>query len=276
MQRLFRGRLRCGWRVVALVAVAAMPRVSRAAQSEILFFDPDANHQALSTITKLFTEYISTATAEKHRLRPVQHQQDFEKLASANESKFAIVSSSYLRDSPNRKFTPIMVPSAEGKVTFRKVLVLRANSAEKDLSRQTIAVTIAGSNVKAIGDQVLAVLAKSGIKTEGARILKVSKDVDGLLGLAFGRVGAALVRPHTLEVLKRINPAMVGGLQVVFKTNEILYSPFCLIEGRSTPEEREKIIGALKQMNASETGRQALKFLAFDDWVPFEAWMLKK
>jgi putative tryptophan/tyrosine transport system substrate-binding protein len=249
------------------VAAPAKPPERERATRTVVFYDPDANHEALVRITSWFTEFLNQIDP-KLRLQPVRGAAAFEKLAKAGEADFAILPESYVRRKQRSgMLTPVLVPSAKGSVHYKKALF-----AQQDGGRYaSIAAAVPG---KAGGD-VLKSLESIGVDVTGVTIIPVSKDIDALLALVFGQVDAALVVPESLEVIKPIHPGAEESLHKVRETKPILRSPLCALTANVDPAYQERVVAAVRKMSANSAGVRAMRTLGFDAWVPFEAAMLK-
>lgn len=257
---------------LALVAAAAPPTAGEPADL-LLFYDPDANHQAIVNITSWFNTYLRDSGSGLS-FQPVKDRAAFESLLGEPSTKFAIVSSAFLREGKEKGLSALLVPSSSGDVYYRKKLIDRGQGQLGDLSGANIAATVTDRSRG--GEVVLESLRAAGIEIGSAHIIPVSKDIDALLALSFGQVQAALVTPSSVEVLKRINPAAVASFRTVLETKPILRSPLCSVTKNTTAEEREKITAAIKKMVEDENGRKATRTLGFDQWVPYEPRMLQK
>ncbi len=241
----------------------------------LLFYDPDANHQAIVNISSWFNNYLRDSDSGLS-FQPVKDRKTFEKLLRQPTTKFAIVSSAFLRDSRGKGLNALLVPSMAGDVYYRKKLFDKGQGTAGDLSGANIAATVTGADANKGGESVLAGLRRTGLKLTNAHIIPVSKDIDALLALSFGQVQAALVTPSSVEVLKRINPAAVASFRAVIETKPILRSPLCAVTDNTTVGERDAMSRAIATMGEDENGRKAMRTLGFDQWVTFDLSMVKK
>ncbi len=256
------------------LALTAHLAPQAAAAKTILFFDPDANHQAILHIKAWFNEFLRDANSEL-TFQPVLSAGALETMLRDPTSAYAIVASSYLKER-RAAFEPILVPTSHGATSYRKLLVDKGEGATKDLSAKTLAATLAGEDAAATTKALLAGLKEGGVQVTGTIVVPVSKDIDALLALSFGQVDAALVTPESLEVLKRINPTAATSFRTVMRTRAILRPPLCVLPGRTTPAERAKLIELLRRMSAHASGLKAMSSLGFDGWLVFEPAMLEE
>jgi ABC-type phosphate/phosphonate transport system substrate-binding protein len=245
-----------------------------AASRFLVFYDPNANHQAILNITSRFNRFLKDA-APSLRFQPVQKRAQFEALLADPRTVLAIVASSYLEEGARTDLTPVLVPSARGDVYFRKRLVDRGKGKPGDLRGKRVAAAATTSVQVDAAREVLRTLQAGGLDVTQVIAIPVAKDIDALLALSFGQVEAALVTPESIEVLKRINPSAAASFRTVFETSPRLRSPLCSVGARLPRPELDALVAALLQMHAHESGGAAVKILGFDRWVPFAAGMLK-
>jgi hypothetical protein len=253
---------------VTLLMVCLVPRVGSAAEPKFLLYDPDTNHGDIVAITAAFNKFLA-GIEEGTTFQAVQKPEAFVSLAKDEQSKFAIVSSAYL-SAKDVKLTPLLIPSLHGDIYYRKVLLSSTQMASsKDLRSKNVAVTGAGNPTLAKRTQDE--LNDAGVT--GAMLINVPKDVDALLALYFGQVDAALVAPASIEVLKRVNPSAVTSLKVLLETKKILRSPLCVISDRADSQEAQKMLTAFKGIAGTPQGRDLMRHMAIDSWVPYQSWM---
>ncbi len=245
-------------------------------QENIVFFDPDANHQKIIQITRWFNDYLET-TPIKARFRPVQNVETLWKLAESGAASYAIVSSQYLSTRRGRQLEPVLVPAQKDDVYYRKVLVVKNEQMAADLSRRTIAITVSGQEPREFFRDTLEKLEKKAIKTQDTRFLQVKKDIDALLALAFGRVDAAIVTTATFGVLSRLNPVAAKSFHRVGEIDKILRAPLCAIKGGRGGDAvaTAALVEAFKKMAGSPDGEKVMSTMAIDSWVSFKPEMME-
>ena len=244
------------------------PRVRKPREGRtVVFYDPDANHEAILQITNWFSEFLRSVDPQL-KLQPVRSIGTFEKLARNGQADFAILPSAYVqRRGKAGNLVPLLVPSYKGDVRYRKVLFAAAGSEKM----ATVAATSAGGGAA----DVVRTLTASGVKMEGVTVIPVSKDVDALLALVFGQVDAALVMPESLEVIKTIQPGAENAIRKLSETKPIVRPPMCAISDVATPELQTKLVAAMKRMNTDAAGARAMRTLGLDAWVAYDPSMLR-
>lgn len=254
----------------ALLALACALVGASDGRHGLLFYDPDANHQAIVDITSAFNGYLARVSGAL-TFQPVQDRAAFEGLLRDHQGEFAIVSSQYLRQS--KGLSPLLVPTAKGDPFYKKLLVDTGNGAAGALEGKAIAATLTGEDRS--GQAVLALLREGGVKVNGAVIVPVSKDIDALLALSFGQVQAALVTQASIDVLTKLKPRLVADIRTVYQTPRILRSPLCAI-GDVSSDRKKEFVDAMRSMASDTEGSAAMRTMGFDQWVSFDPGMLRK
>ncbi|HET6346153.1 MAG TPA: PhnD/SsuA/transferrin family substrate-binding protein [Myxococcota bacterium] len=255
-----------------LIGAVTLPAAASASPRQVLLYDPDANLSDIVEIAAAFSRYLQR-TGENWTFQAVQRRDTFEALLKEPGSEYAIVSAAYLRTAAEANMTPLLVPADHGDVYYRKQLVTAAKVDARALSGRNIAVSGAGDERSAETQAVLADLARAGV----AKPLLVSlpKDIDALMALYFGQVDAALVVPHSIEVMRRISPKAVASLEVLHETRKMLRSPLCVVGKISGDKQKEPLVQYLQGMAADPDGKEIMRRMAFDAWMPFQSDMLR-
>lgn len=238
--------------------------------SQLLYFDPDANQEHIVAVSALFNKYLET-TAPGTVFEPIASQDAFEKRANDPLAKFAIVSSSYLRQHKSMALNPLLVPEVSGSVYYHKLLVDNGEGAPMQLNNKTVAASVRDEEAKG----VLNYLKGQSIQVDGAFVVSVTKDVDALLALTFGQADAALVTENSIEVLKQSNPNAASKFRILMRTGDFLRAPLCEVGKRVSASERASMIKVLSSLDSDESGKRLLQVLGTQRWVPFSPGMLK-
>ena len=266
-----------GAALIALALVAAGPSPVAAQENgagRIVYFDPDANHQAIVNIATWFTDYLASASVELV-FQAVESREAFERLLADPKTRFALVSSSYVATADAR-LDPILVPQVGGDPFYYKVLIDVGTGDGRELSGKNLAASVIAKPGSSNFKELLQGLAAGGVRVDGVHVIPVAKDIDALLALSFGQVQAALVTPESVEVLKRINPGVAAKFRAVYRTSPILRAPMCEVGKKSSARERANLVSALQRMSQSDDGRKAMRTMGFEGWLPFQPEMLKR
>ncbi len=256
---------------VGLVLILAVSDASAAAEKHVVLFDPDANHDAIVSITGTFNEYLRRSGGNL-KFQPILRQKDFDEALRHPDTELAIVASDYLSRTKEGELVPLLVPSSNGDPYYRKLLVDRGKGTAGVLDGQMIAAT--GEDQS--GKTMLALLREGGLGVKNAAILPVQNDINALLALSFGEVAAALVTPSSVQLLRDVNPGLVQGLRTVYQTPRILRAPLCVAHNRIPVAKRKEVVELFRKMMGDPGGERVMHTLGFDQWQPFEPGMVKK
>ncbi len=239
-------------------------RASATTGATIVLYDPNTNYQAVDQILTWFNRYLAERLPG-YEFVVVNNPSVFRELLGRETTAFAMVGSALLQRDHGIALEPLLIPTAGGERTFRRVLVDLGAQVQPDLRGKRIAAALAVGESE---QPLLAQLAAAGLKVEGALVLRLSKDIDTLLAINFGQAQAAVASESSLEIFHRISPATAGQLRVLWKSEPVLRPPLCAIGARRPPNERRQVIEALMQMGQSDQGRKAMLSLGFDSWTP--------
>jgi len=242
-------------------------------EGQVLLFDPDGSYGNLQELTSYFQKFLDKQSPG-WTFQAVRQRSVFEDLVKQPGKRLAIVSSEYLRSGGTGKLTPLLVPAVGDDYYYRKLLVDNGTGDKKALADKSIAVT----NVNgAASPQARALVAELGsLGATNASLVNVPKDVDALMALYFGQVDAALVTPSSIDVLKRVNPVAAGALRVLFEFGKLLRPPLCAPMKSMPPAQVDAMTKIMKSMSEDTNGKEVMRRMGFDNWVPFAQDMLKK
>ena len=239
----------------------------------LVFFDPDANHQAIASITSSFNRFLRQVDPGLS-FQAVQSRERLRGLLKEPRVVLAFVSAGFVATARAPRLRPVLVPASQGDITLRKVLYHVGRARGRNLNGLRIAASASHQDPRQASDQILRQLRTLGIETEGSIAIPVAKDIDALLALSFAQVDAALVTATSVAVLRRINPGALETFEAVLETSS-LRSPLCMVADRLSPEREAHLIQEIRAMNKHPDGRRAMLSLGFTEWVTFEEGMLE-
>ena len=202
------------------------------AEMQLFFFNPDANVKEFTRLVGSANGYLQSAGVDA-KLQPFVKAEAMEGMVAAKKAPFAIVSSWYYNIAKDAlSLEPLMMPSTGGKTVYKKVLLVRSGSATDvaAVSGKLATTSLGKENQKFLNDFVFK---GACLNVGGLNIIWVQKDIDALLALKFRQVDAALVVERNVEILKKVSPQTVAGLEVIFTSPEIPESPLCALSGNA-------------------------------------------
>jgi hypothetical protein len=250
--------------VVAASLSAHGARAAGAAPATLIYFDPDANYQAMPEIISTLERALQR-TAPELRVIGAHDQTRLASEASGKGASFAFMATRF--NLPASPCTPTLVPEAQGKRSYRKVLLDLGRGKADNLMGKRIATTGIGSGGQGV-DAVLASLAQAGIGVKGAVLLPLSKDIDALFAVALGQADAALVTRDAIAFLREVDPTSAKNLRELWTSPEIEFPALC--ELRNVEQAlRTKVIDAFLHFHETREGQAVLAIMGFERFVPY-------
>lgn len=269
-----------GWLAPAILGLPGAGALAQeaAAPAEILtveprrpgallyFFSPDWRPTDLGKLTGAVEHALASGGLEVS-FQAFTRYEDFERQIIAQPPVF-LIAPAWLEGSAaaalGLDLTVVARPIRQGKSTYRKALMTRANvDSIDDLARGSIAATL---HSMGSGDPA-SLLGVFHLAPESAKVVAVPKDVDALLALSFGQVDAALVTSEQYEVLAATNPAEAERLRVLAFSPEVKLPPV-FASSSADPQLRDRLRDLMVRLPELTGGAGVLGMLGFDQFVP--------
>jgi hypothetical protein len=231
----------------------------------LLLYAPEVAPAAQPDAARLFDRFLQESDSGLS-LQLVLEGAAFARLLQAKETHFALVSAGDLADA-GAALQPLLVPTAHGAIRQPWLVVDRGVGEPGQLDGVDLAATVRSASPLLGGVALLASLRAAGLRVAGAHVIPVARDLDALLALWAGQVQAAVVRPASLELLARADPAAAATLRALPTALTALHPVFCAVVANTTVEERRAVAHLLLHMRDERSGRLALGRLGFDDFV---------
>lgn len=255
-------------RAVAAFLGLVIAAQAGAEQRWVYHYDPDSAPRDAGRFKAVVAAFLD-GVDEKLSFQPFRRLVDFEKRLEEQRPAYLTVAHSWFRKNRERlSLKPLLLPSRRGEQTFRKVLVARsAGITVEQLAGRSVAAT--ALDAEASFQTLLGTLK---VSPKDLRVVSVTRDVDALLALAFGQVDLALVRPRSIDRLRKVNPNAVFGLRTLFTTPPVYRPPICEV-GSQPKALTARLVDALRKAPKSPLGKRTLRIMGFDRWdaVPKEA-----
>lgn len=253
-------------RRVTTIALACflltIPARADAARSKLFFFSPDFSPGNLSILTQAVDAYLREAGTDTDFQAFVRFE-DFRREVAAQQPDFVIVPDwAATRTCVGIDLIPLAQPVRGGESFGRKALIARPEvKTLAELRNASIAATLppggspAGSGLDRIRRQ-----------QPGVRIIRVPKEIDALLAVAFGQVDAAYVSTRQFDMFAGVNPKLGSGLKEIGYAENM---PFPLIYATANADTTEtaQLQKAIAGVSTSGTGKRLVGLLGYDGWV---------
>jgi hypothetical protein len=240
-------------RAALLLALLLWARMA-AADPEVALFDPDANLANVSALRSAVGSFLRTIDDGAH-FQPFGKVGDLKRHLEQAPVQFVLLNTLYVGELGKLKLTAAVIPLRGGAATYHKVLLVRRGTDPRAI--KIVATT--SPPVEVTG------LVAGGRTFEDALVLRVSKGIDALLGMALGRVDAAYVTPETVQALTSVDPELAASLVEIFRSPAIPNPPLYVV-GDVPPALVKRVVAAFLAMDATPEGRAVLRTLNYTGW----------
>lgn len=237
------------------------------ARQTILYYDPDANYDAIPRIVESLNLYLSEQLPG-YVIQMTSDPATTTETIKSGRVAYAILGADFVESSKSLGVSPLLVPQYKGSVYYNKLLVDRGNGAPGDLRGKRIAAAT-GDSRAGVADRVLDLLKRAGLQVDDAVFLGTSKDLDALLAVIFGQADAALITSNSLNTLKLVNPAAAKTMRSVWTSGNILRPLLVAIRGNDHGIKREEVMKAFSSIPDNPTGRSAMQAMGYDKWIAY-------
>lgn len=242
---------------------------SRGASSQLpvfLYFNPDSIQNNLSGLKETVDAFLSSSGFALS-FQPFARFHDFNREARSDSSAFLFVPEWYLRqDGNDKRFKPFLVPVRQGKTSYRKVLLVGADSAltTENLAGTTIAMTPVGQAGLTVLDETL--FKRIGIRGKELNFITTAKDSDAIFALTLRQVKAALVSQDNLDHIGNINPRLLKTVKILAVSDPLPLSVLCYVDGAVPAKEVERMRKVLLAGKDGGNAARVMEMLHIDAW----------
>lgn len=255
--------------LLALLSLLCLPHLTgSAASAHFFYFNPDSAHSNLSGLKQAIDTYL-TDEGCLFSFQPFTRFKDFDRQVKEGRPSLIFLPEWYLRQDGNAmKFIPFMVPVHNGATTYRKVLLVAADS---DLTADKLtSVSIAMTSVGSAGMTMLndAIFKDNGLDSNTLNFITTAKDSDALFALTLGQVKAALVSEDNLKKVGSINKKILQTVKQLAISKPIPLPVLCYADGVIKPTNadldklRKKLLAGKQDKNTA----QIMELLDIDAW----------
>lgn len=253
--------------LLALFSLLSLPNLTgSAASAHFFYFNPDSSHSNLSGLKQTMDSFL-TAEGFSFSFQPFTRFKDFDRQVKEGRPSLLFLPEWYLKQEDNdKKFTPFMIPVHSGTTTYRKLLLVPADS---DLTTDKLtSATIAMTPMGAAGLTMLnnAIFKDNGLDSNKLNFITTAKDSDALFALALGQVKAALISEETLKKVGAINPKILQTVKTLAASTPIPLPILCYAEGVIDPIDLDKLRKSLLAGKQDKNTAQIMELLDIDAW----------
>ena len=237
-----------------------------AASAHFYYFNPDSAHSNLSGLKQTMDTFLA-AEGFSFSFQPFTRLRDFDRQVKEVQPSLIFLPGWYLQqDGNDKRFKPFMIPIHGGTTTYRKVLLVAADSdlTAKQLSGPTIAMTPVGPAGLTMLNEVI--FKENGLDGNSLNFITTAKDSDALFALALGQVKAALISQDNLVRIGEINPKILKTVRTLAVSKPIPLPVLCYTEGTIAAPQLEKLRKSLLAGKQDKNTAQFMELLDIDAW----------
>lgn len=237
-----------------------------AATAQFFYFNPDSPHSNLTGLKQIVDTFL-TAQHFSFAFQPFTRFRDFDRQVKEARPSLLFLPQWYLQqDGNDKKFKPFMIPIHEGAATYRKLLLVAADSAlsAEALTNATIAMTPVGPAGLSMLNE--AIFKDHGLDSNKLNFITTAKDSDALFALALGQVKAALISENNLKQIGDINPNILKTVKTLAVSNPIPLPVLCYAEGQVASADLDKLRKSLLAGKEDKNTAQLMELLHIDAW----------
>lgn len=252
--------------LASLFLFCAPQLTGSAASAHFFYFNPDSVHSNLASLKQMMDTFL-TAEGLTFSFQPFTRFRDFDRQVKETRPAFLFLPEWYLKqDGNDKRFTPFMIPIHGNSTTYRKVLLVTADSAltTSTIANATLAMTPVGSAGMTMLNEVI--FKENGINPERLNVITTAKDSDALFALTLGQVKAALISEENLRAIGAINPQILKTVKTIAVSQPIPLPVLCYAEGVVTNTDVDKFKKSLLAGKQNKDTAQLMELLDIDAW----------
>jgi hypothetical protein len=255
--------------LLALLILFSSPQLTgSAASAHFFYFNPDSAQSNLSGLKQSMDTYL-TAEGFTFSFQPFTRFRDFDRQVKEVNPALIFLPEWYLKqDGNDKKFKPFMIPVHKKVTTYRKVLLVTADSAltTAKLTGATMAMTPVGSAGMTMLNE--AIFKANGINPDTLNVITTAKDSDALFALTLGQVNAALISEENLNSIGAINPQILKTVKTLAVSTPIPLPVLCYAEGAVAGADLDKLRKSLLAGKSNKDTARLMELLDIDAWQP--------
>jgi len=253
--------------LAVILTMVLQPNLTGSAASAYFFyFNPDSS---LSNLTSLKQTMDTLLNAEglSYAFQSFTRFQDFNRQVQEAKPTLLFLPDWYLKqDGNDKKFKPLMIPMRHGATTYRKVLLVAADSplTMATLPEATIAMTHVGQAGLTLLNDTL--FKDSGVQSEKLNIITTAKDTDALFALTLGQVKAAIISQDNLNTIGQINPKILKTVKQLAVSEPMPLPVLCYADSLMAKADLDKLKSLLRAGKEDHHIAKLMEQLDIDAW----------
>ncbi len=267
MSRFFQKSSKTSSALLAILFLFCAPQwTGSAASAHFFYFNPDSSQSNLSGLKQMMDTYL-TAEGFAFSFQPFTRFRDFDRQVKETHPALLFLPGWYLKqDGNDKKFKPFMVPIHASVSTYRKLLLVAADSplTLDKLASATIAMTPVGSAGMTMLNELI--FKANGINPDTLNFITTAKDTDALFALTLGQVKVALISEENLKAIGAINPQILKTVKTLAISQPIPLPVLCYAEGAMASTDLDKLRKSLLAGKDNKDTAKLMELLDIDAW----------
>lgn len=237
-----------------------------AASAHFFYFNPDSAHSNLAGLKQTMDTFLLDEGFD-FAFQPFTRLRDFDRQLKEARPSLIFLPVWYLKqDGNDKRFKPFMIPVHAGTTTYRKVLLVAADSSltTANLADATMAMTPVGPAGMTMLNEVI--FTANGLDGNKLNLITTAKDSDALFALALGQVKAALISEDNLKKVGAINPKILQTVKTLATSDPIPLPVLCYADGVIKTEDLDKLKKSLLAGKSDKNTSRIMELLDIDAW----------
>lgn len=253
--------------LLVLIGFLTLPRFTSSANSTYFYyFNPDSAHSNFLRLKQVMDIFLTEGNFG-FSFQPFSRFTDFDRQVKEKHPGLVFLPEWYLKqDGNDKQYKPFLQPVYQGVSTYRKVLLVGADSSltiEK-MAHTAIAMTPVGqSGMNQLNE---ALFKEHGLDSNRLSFITTTKDADALLALALGQVKAALISEKTFERVGKLNPQIIKNVKSIAVSAPLPLPMLCYAVGGVSAAELKKMRNTLLMGKQDKNIGQIMEMLDIDAW----------
>lgn len=233
------------------------------AGTTICFYNPETNIDNFATLRTSFDDLLSKAG--EFNFQPFDDAKVFEDNIKQKKCDVYLLSSWYFEILQRRaSLKTVLVGTYKGNTTQSKMLVTKKELSDITMLKNAVIASASSEPyTRSALEKMYGIKNKAIIDT--FKIIKITRDMDALMGLGSGTAIAALCTEGNFSRLALLNPPLYQQLHAL-GTTEKNYFLVVAISDRNNKKQMQAT-EILQKMSASDAGEKNLNLLGLDGWT---------
>ena len=243
----------------AVVVAVTLTAYATGDKTTIYFYSSETSINNFKSLKMEFDQYLSRFGP--YELQPFSDRESFDEYIRDKEQCILLLSSwHYAKIHKDNALIAALAGTRNGEKYQKRILVAKNESVKTGRIASASSIQHTNSYLKK--------MLKGKYTVDTTQILTVPKDIDALMSVGFGMSVLALTTRNALDELQIVNPTLCQKMKVLGEGDESLLLIVAVPE--RFIKDAQGIIAAIKNMPTDPEGRENLRMLGLDGWLPLD------